>query len=155
MTATFLCIGSVLLMGTSASAQTRVGFNLTGMWSAMYHEDVLERTDPGSPAGDYLGMPINDDARMRADTWDADLISVPEHQCIPHSSVYGMRAPIKLENLDRRRSHHRTDRSLHHRRHLRRSPHYLDGRASASFAIRAAHLVRILDGNLGGRHSAH
>jgi len=102
MTATFLCIGSVLLMGTSASAQTRVGFNLTGMWSAMYHEDVLERTDPGSPAGDYLGMPINDDARLRADTWDADLISVPEHQCIPHSSVYGMRAPsnLKISTID-------------------------------------------------------
>jgi len=66
------------------------------MWSAMYHEDELERTDPGSSAGDYLGIPINDDARLRADTWDADLISVLERQCIPHSAIYAMRGPSAL-----------------------------------------------------------
>ena len=63
----------------------------------MYHEDELERTDPGSPAGDYLGIPINDDARLRADTWDGDLVSVLQHQCIPHSAVYAMRAPSALK----------------------------------------------------------
>jgi len=90
------------LLGGLLVAQTRVGFNLTGMWTAMYHEDELERTDPGSPAGDYLGMPINDEARLRADTWDADLVSVLEHQCIPHSAVYAMRAPsaLKISTID-------------------------------------------------------
>jgi len=85
-----------------APAQTPVGFNLTGMWSVMYHEDVLERTDPGSPVGDYLGLPINDDARLRADSWDADLISVLEHQCIPHAAPYAMRAPsnLKISTID-------------------------------------------------------
>ena len=92
-----LLLGVILLASTPARAQTRVGFNLSGMWSSMYHEDELERTDPGSPMGDYLGIPINDDARLRADTWDADLISVLEHQCIPHSSVYAMRAPSNLK----------------------------------------------------------
>ena len=42
-------IAIVLLASIPASAQTRVGFNLSGMWSPMYHEDELERTDPGSP----------------------------------------------------------------------------------------------------------
>jgi hypothetical protein len=90
------------LLGGLLLAQTRMGFNLTGMWTAMYHEDELERTDPGSPAGDYLGMPINDDARLRADTWDADLVSVLEHQCIPHSAIYAMRAPsnLKISTVD-------------------------------------------------------
>ena len=90
------------LLGGLLLAQTRVGFNLTGMWTAMYHEDELERTDPGSPAGDYLGMPINDEARLRADTWDADLVSVLEHQCIPHSAIYAMRAPsaLKISTVD-------------------------------------------------------
>jgi hypothetical protein len=92
----------LLLANLSAFAQTRVGFNLSGMWSSLYHEDELERTDPGSPAGDYTGIPINDEARLRADTWDADLISVLEHQCIPHSSIYGMRAPsnLKISTID-------------------------------------------------------
>jgi hypothetical protein len=92
----------LFLVTALAPAQTPVGFNLTGMWSVMYHEDVLERTDPGSPVGDYLGMPINDDARLRADTWDADLISVLEHQCIPHAAPYAMRAPsnLKISTID-------------------------------------------------------
>src|SRR3984893_16911014 len=92
----------LLLANTPGSAQTRVGFNLSGMWSSMYHEDELERTDPGSPVGDYLGIPINDEARLRADTWDADLISVLEHQCIPHSAIYAIRAPsnLKISTVD-------------------------------------------------------
>ena len=91
LTAFFLTMASGV-----AWAQTRVGFNMSGVWSAMYHEDELERTDPGSSAGDYLGIPINDDARFRADTWDADLISVLERQCIPHSAIYAMRGPSAL-----------------------------------------------------------
>jgi hypothetical protein len=85
------------LAGRPLFAQGGMGFNLSGMWTAMYHEDELERTDPGSPTGDYLGIPINDDARLRADTWDGDLVSVPEHQCIPHSAIYAMRAPTGLK----------------------------------------------------------
>ena len=50
-----------------------------------------------SSAGDYLGIPLNDDDRQRADTWDADLISALEHQCIPHSAIYAMRAPSNLK----------------------------------------------------------
>jgi hypothetical protein len=89
--------GILLTASSFLLAQTRVGFNPSGVWSPMYHEDELERTDPGSPVGDYLGMPINDDARLRADSWDADLISAPEHQCIPHSAIYAMRAPSNLK----------------------------------------------------------
>jgi hypothetical protein len=39
-----------------------------------------------------LGLPINDAARLRADSYDADRISVvPEYECRPHSSDYSMR----------------------------------------------------------------
>ena len=87
-----------VLAGAPAFSQDHgMGFNLTGMWSALYHEDELERTDPGSPAGDYTGLPINDADRLRGDTWDGDLVSVPEHQCIPHSAIYAMRAPTNLK----------------------------------------------------------
>jgi len=59
-------LGWMLFGGALVFAQTRVGFNLSGMWTSMYHEDELERTDPGSSAGDYLGIPLNDDDRLRA-----------------------------------------------------------------------------------------
>jgi glyoxylase-like metal-dependent hydrolase (beta-lactamase superfamily II) len=41
--------------------------------------------------GDYGGLPINDAARLRADSWDASLLTLPEHQCKPHPSTYGFR----------------------------------------------------------------
>ena len=69
-----------------ASAQV----DLTGMWAPIFHEDQVERV-PGPEVGDFAGLPINDALRMRADTWDAGLLTLPEHQCKPHPSTYGFR----------------------------------------------------------------
>jgi hypothetical protein len=65
--------------------------DFTGEWAPLYHEDGPERL-PGPELGDYMGMPLNAAARLRADSYDADRISiVQEYQCRPHSSDYGMR----------------------------------------------------------------
>ena len=65
--------------------------DLSGEWAPAYHEDGPERL-PGPEIGDYMGLPINDAARMRADSYDADRISVvTEYECRPHSADYGMR----------------------------------------------------------------
>jgi hypothetical protein len=88
--------GLIFLLCAPAFAQTPVGFSMVGLWSGMYHEDELERTDPGPPPGDYTGLPINEAARYRADAWDADLVSELEHQCIPHPAPYSMRGPANL-----------------------------------------------------------
>jgi len=89
-----LILASGLALAQGGDAPT--GFSLVGLWSGMYHEDELERTDPGPPPGDYTGIPINDAARYHADSWDADLVSVMEHQCIPHNAIYSMRGPANL-----------------------------------------------------------
>jgi hypothetical protein len=66
--------------------------DFTGSWVPIYHEDGPERI-PGPELGDYTGMPINDAARLRGDSYDADRISaVMEYQCRQHGSDYGMRA---------------------------------------------------------------
>jgi hypothetical protein len=65
---------------------------LAGNWTPLRHEDVAERGQ-GPELGDYLGLPINDAARLRADSWDASLLTLPVHQCKPHPSDYGMRGP--------------------------------------------------------------
>src|SRR6185312_5131860 len=63
----------------------------TGEWAPRFHEDQPERL-PGPEIGDYLGLPINDAARLRADSYDADRISaVSEYQCRQHAADYGMR----------------------------------------------------------------
>ena len=74
------------LLPAFVSAQT----NLMGYWVPIYHEDNIERL-PGPAIGDYGGLPINDAARLRAQSWDASLLSMPEHQCKPHPSTYGFR----------------------------------------------------------------
>jgi hypothetical protein len=67
----------------------------TGEWAPRFHEDQPERI-PGPEIGDYLGLPINDASRLRADTWDASLLTLPEHQCKPHPSDYAWRGPANL-----------------------------------------------------------
>src|SRR4029453_2250039 len=80
---------AALLLGGAAPAAAEVDFS--GQWAPVYHEDNAERI-PGPELGDYTGLPINDAARLQADSWDADRISVVSpYQCRPHSADYGMR----------------------------------------------------------------
>jgi hypothetical protein len=81
-----LCSLSIVFVMLPAQAQV----NLMGYWSPIYHEDNEERI-PGPEIGDYAGLPINDAARLRAQSWDASLLTLPEHQCKPHPSTYGFR----------------------------------------------------------------
>ena len=85
---TLIAICAVALASVSFSAQAQK--NLMGYWEPLFHEDFLERV-PGPSMGDYAGMPINDAARLRGQSWDASLLSLPEHQCKPHPSTYGFR----------------------------------------------------------------
>lgn len=77
------------------SVPGRAQLDPSGEWAPQFHEDFPERI-PGPEIGDYLGLPINDAARFRADTWDAELLTLPEHQCMPHPSDYAWRGPANL-----------------------------------------------------------
>ena len=77
--------------------------DMTGYYQPIFHEDQPERV-PGPDAGDYAGMPINDAARTRADTWTGSLLTLTERQCIPHPSTYGLRGVGNLHGV----------RALHH-----------------------------------------
>jgi hypothetical protein len=59
------------------------------------HEDQLER-GPGPELGDYLGIPVNDAARLRADSWDGSRLTLQEHQCRVHIVSYIFRGPLEL-----------------------------------------------------------
>jgi hypothetical protein len=77
-------------MATLTGRPVFAQIDLSGVWGPIFHEDQVERI-PGPDAGDYAGLPINSAARMRADAWDASLLTLPEHQCKPHPSTYGFR----------------------------------------------------------------
>jgi hypothetical protein len=90
-------LGVALCLGVPAVAQ----MDFSGSWSPLYHEDLPDRI-PGPELGDYLGIPINDAARLRADSYDADRISVvSEYECRPHSADYSMRglSNMRVDNI--------------------------------------------------------
>jgi hypothetical protein len=78
---------------TSVPAFAQVDFS--GEWAPRFYEDQPERV-PGPELGDYLGIPINEAGRMRGDTWDASVQTLPEWQCRPHSADYIWRGPSNL-----------------------------------------------------------
>ncbi|HEY7388768.1 MAG TPA: MBL fold metallo-hydrolase [Bryobacteraceae bacterium] len=68
---------------------------LDGEWQPQYHEDQPERI-PGPDLVDYLGLPINDAARQRAEAWNASRLTLPEEQCRVHVAPYIYRGPLDL-----------------------------------------------------------
>jgi hypothetical protein len=79
-----------LLMGLfSVPADAQI--DLSGNWVSRQHEDWEER-GPGPEVVDYLGLPINEEARSRALAYSASMLSLPERQCLyypPHYVVLG------------------------------------------------------------------
>ena len=69
-----------------------IGFDMTGVWRALLHEDWFHRI-PGATLGDYTGIPINEAARQKADAWDAQVLSQQERQAQPHPAQYSFRGP--------------------------------------------------------------
>ena len=88
----------VLLALSVARASAQVDFS--GNWAPLYHEDLPDRI-PGPELGDYTGLPINDAARLRADSYDADRLSVvSQYECRPHGADYSMRGLANMQ-IDR------------------------------------------------------
>jgi hypothetical protein len=75
---------------------TEPGFaqiDLTGDWAPRIHTDEQDRRG-GPDIGDYSGLPVNDSARMLADTWNSSRLSLQEHQCMAHMVAYMSQAPF-------------------------------------------------------------
>ena len=83
------------LLVTFLSSPVFAQVDLSGEWSARYHEDQEHRI-PGPELGDYTGLPINDAGRLKADSWDASILSLREHQAKPHPSTYSLRGPANI-----------------------------------------------------------
>ena len=87
----FLLIG--VLLSTSASAQV----DISGNWVSS-QENIRPRENAG--IGDYTGLPLNDAGRLRADTWDASVLSQRERQAQPHNTqYYQFRAAARIEKV--------------------------------------------------------
>ena len=58
-------------------------------------EDVIDRGE-GPEVGDYLGLPLNEAGLRKAETFSGSWLSVPEHQCTPHTAAYQTWGPNTL-----------------------------------------------------------
>lgn len=93
MTTTVAVLGMLGLTPAISSAQfTRNAPDLTGMWVGLGGFGGGGRQLPG----DYLGLPINDEARARADAWIGAYKSMPERQCMMYTSHYVLVGPGAL-----------------------------------------------------------
>src|SRR5262245_51244284 len=89
-TAAFLAFAAIVLTGSLASAQN----DFSGEWAGTLFEDVPHRNDAlggGPEIGDYTGLPITPAARLRAESWDASISSLREHQTIVAPAAYWAR----------------------------------------------------------------
>jgi hypothetical protein len=89
--AVLLVASSVLLAAIPAFGQ----IDLSGEWNNIAFEDQADRRN-GPELGDYTGFPLNDAARLRADSWMASIWSLPEWQCRPHPADYITVGPSTL-----------------------------------------------------------
>jgi hypothetical protein len=87
---------SAQFLGAGPPRMAQGEVDLSGGWLQKLHQDAHER-GAGPDIGDYTGLPINAAARLRADTWDSEKWTVPEHQCEPHPADYGPHGPANFQ----------------------------------------------------------
>src|SRR6266566_864921 len=68
------------------------GIDLSGEWTPVREEDNTGNTE----LGDWVGIPMNEAARLRAMAWVASVQTLPEWQCRPHAVSYISRGPSQL-----------------------------------------------------------
>ena len=87
-----VCV-AVLLTAHSTAAQ----IDISGNWVSS-QENYRPRGNAG--IGDYTGLPLNDAGRLRADTWDASVLSQRERQAQPHpTQYYQFRSAARIEKV--------------------------------------------------------
>lgn len=75
----------LLLAAVAFAAPASAQVDLSGNWTVS-EENFRPRGNAG--LGDYTGLPLNDAGRLRADTWDASILSQRERQAQPHNTQY-------------------------------------------------------------------
>lgn len=89
-------IACLVLTIAALAAPAFAQVDLSGNWVARQHEDWEER-GPGPEAVDYLGLPINEEARARGLTYSTSALSIPERQCLYYAPHYVLIGPFGLK----------------------------------------------------------
>ena len=121
-----LAVLLALVWGDAAAfAQT----DFAGEWTRIREEDSVLNPE----IGDWLGIPMNEAARRRAETWDPSSWTLLEWQCRPHGGAYFKREPSALQ-ITKEMDPVTRNVTAYYAEFLRqvRIPIYLDGRPHPS-----------------------
>ena len=77
----------ILALLACASLPLRAQVDLTGQWSPRVYNDHMD-------IGDYTGIPLNDAARLRAESFHPEQLDLPENLCRPHPIDVGLRVSV-------------------------------------------------------------
>ena len=91
----FLKAAALVLTAVLLSVPAFAQFDLTGTWGSRSNQDDMER-GPGPDPVDYLGLPLNDDGRAKALSYNYSMLSLPEYQCGYLSPFYIVLGPFGL-----------------------------------------------------------
>ena len=83
-----LLFAVTMLCGIPAFGQTA---DLAGEYATINYEDANERAG-GPPLGDYMGIPLSEAGRLRAESNNESIWGLPEFSCRPHTGSYQWRA---------------------------------------------------------------
>ena len=119
----------VLLLALSVPAPALAQTDFAGEWTRVREEDSTLNPD----IGDWVGIPMNEAARRRAETWNASSWTLPEWQCRPHGGAYFKREPAALQ-ITKQMDPVTRDLTAYYAEWMRqgRVPIYLDGRPHPS-----------------------
>lgn len=83
------------LAGLLAPVALAQSADIVGEWGNRFHEDFWERRS-GLQIGDFTGFAMTDAGRRMAESWNPSWFSLPQNQCRPHTSIYGIRGPADM-----------------------------------------------------------
>ena len=84
MTAMKAVTGASLVLLSIACLPASAQIDFAGEWAQVASPQRTQQID----LGDWLGMPLNDDARARAESWNPGILSLPQWQCRPHGAAH-------------------------------------------------------------------
>lgn len=92
LTAALVGLMVVLASPPAFTQRDFAGPDFTGYWNQRFHEEADER-GPGPAVGDYTGLPLNEGARLRADSWTASQYTQVGLLCRQHQTGEITRGP--------------------------------------------------------------
>ncbi|MEJ0004850.1 MAG: hypothetical protein WDM77_00250 [Steroidobacteraceae bacterium] len=113
----------------------------SGEWGPRFDEDRFERI-PGPEIGDYLGLPINDAARLRGDSWDAALLELQGKPVSRPRIGLRLAGSLESEHLERSGAGHAAGHCL---RALKKTALKPSANPAAAGAQKFIWLPRVLD----------